>query len=299
MRSERNVLTGAAAVAALAVLGAVWGCASNEPPPDADGGDQVAQGSVRASPDAGGGSFDDASALHADASSAAMPGQGASEAGAEAQDAGFVDLDAAADGGPTGPLLPVPDILPYAQAIVSFSPGPHAGFGADALPGIVLGAPMGLGTGGGSLDVLSLGVGGSIVLDFGGREIVDGKGADFIVFENPFWPGGDPKKVFTDLGQVSVSQDGKTWHTFACDKAGDGQGHFAGCAGWRPTLVYEPLKVYPLDQTLTGGDAFDLHALSLSRVRYVRIVDLSVAGAGNNAGFDLDAIGLVHFADPP
>jgi hypothetical protein len=64
-------------------------------------------------------------------------------------------------------------------------------------------------------------------------------------------------------------------------------------------LVYEPLKVYPLDQTLTGGDAFDLHALSLSRVRYVRIVDLSVAGAGNNAGFDLDAIGLVHFADPP
>ena len=52
---------------------------------------------------------------------------------------------------------------PFADAVVSFSPGMGAGFGADQLPGIVLGAPQGGGELSGSLDVVSLGNNGVIV----------------------------------------------------------------------------------------------------------------------------------------
>ena len=59
------------------------------------------------------------------------------------------------------------------------------------MPGIVEGPPVGGGTDHGSTDVVSLGSGGSIVVSFAPNAIVDGPGADFIVFENPFWIGGD------------------------------------------------------------------------------------------------------------
>ncbi len=103
---------------------------------------------------------------------------------------------------------------PYASSVESFSPGGGAGFNRDKLPGLVLGPPQGAGTGQGSLDVLSLGSGGEIVLGFGARSIVDGPGADLLVFENPFWPDGNARDVFAELGEVSVSEDGETWHAF-------------------------------------------------------------------------------------
>jgi hypothetical protein len=181
----------------------------------------------------------------------------------------------------------------YAASVESFTPGDHAGFGQGKFPDVVLGPPRGEGTTRGSLDVLSLGVGGEIVLGFGAHTIVDGEGPDFIVFENAFWAGGDPTRVFEDLGEVSVSEDGETWHTFPCDKKGDGAKSYPGCAGWRPTLMYD-LRLSLLDPEITGGDPFDLADLGLVRARFVRIRDLATSGAGNNAGFDLDAIGLIH-----
>jgi hypothetical protein len=202
---------------------------------------------------------------------------------------------AAADGGAAD--AGDPSTLPYAREVVSFEPGAHAGFGQDALPDIVLGPPQGGGTERGSLDVLSLGMGGQIVLGFGKRAIADGPGPDFIVFENAFWPGGDPSAVFADLGEVAVSDDGKAWKTFPCDTKGDGHGRFPGCAGWSPTLVYDPFKVLPLDPKRTGGDAFDLADVGVQHARYVRIHDLATQAEGNNAGFDLDAVGIIHVAD--
>src|SRR5262245_34625287 len=59
------------------------------------------------------------------------------------------------------------DELPYAREIVSFEPGKGAGFGEDRLPEVVLGPPSGRGERQGSLNVLSLGRKGSIVLGFG------------------------------------------------------------------------------------------------------------------------------------
>jgi hypothetical protein len=98
-----------------------------------------------------------------------------------------------------------PADLPYATEVVSFSPGPGAGFGHQHFPGIVLGPPKGYGVARGSMDVLSLGQGGSIVLGFTPRTIIDGPGPDFVVFENPFWVGGSEDSVFAELGRIAVS----------------------------------------------------------------------------------------------
>jgi len=190
-------------------------------------------------------------------------------------------------------LDPPPDLaLPYATRVVSFEPGEGAGYGQSKLPNVVLGPPVGGDSQKGSLDVLSLGKGGSIVLGFDRFAIEDSDGPDLVVFENPFWPGGDPSAVFAEPGEVSVSEDGETWATFPCDAAGDGEGHFAGCAGVTPSLPYDT-QAMPLAPSATGGDAFDLADVGLKAANFVRIRDVSLAGAAPTAGFDLDAVGIV------
>lgn len=184
--------------------------------------------------------------------------------------------------------------LPYAGEVVSFAPGPGSGHGAHKMPSVVLGPPQGLGESAGSLDVLSLGHGGEIVLGFEGGVIVDGEGADFVVFENAFWAGLDPAQVFAEPGEVSVSEDGQTWHTFGCQADPIEQGSYPGCAGWSPTLAYAAQEHPTLSASITGGDAFDLAALGVERARFVRIRDVSMAGQSPSAGFDLDAVGAIH-----
>lgn len=184
--------------------------------------------------------------------------------------------------------------LPYATEVVEFSPGPGAGHGQDDFPGIVFGPPQPKASGQGSLDVLSLGANGEIVLGFGDRAIVDGDGADFIVFENPFYVGGNPEQVYAELAEVSVSPDGKNWKTFDCDTEPAEPGRWPGCAGWRPTRSYDPERVDPLEPAVTGGDPFDLEEIDVERARYVRIRDVSKNGPGPTTGFDLDAVGFIH-----
>ena len=217
---------------------------------------------------------------------------GCSDGGAEPPDAG----PSGAAGAPTdGTPDPAPDPnLPYATELVSFEPGTGAGYGQNKLPNVVLGPPAGGGTDHGSLDVLSLGKGGSVVLGFERFAITDGPGPDLVVFENPFWPSGDPSAVYAEPGEVSVSEDGVTWATFPCDAAGDGDGHFAGCAGVTPTLVYDPETTLPLDPAVTGGDVFDLADVGLTAANFVQIRDVSDFGQAPTAGFDLDAVGIVN-----
>lgn len=186
---------------------------------------------------------------------------------------------------------------PYASSVESFSPGEGAGYGQDKLPGVVLGPPHGISVRAGSLDVLSLGSGGEIVLGFGAQAIADEPGPDFVVFENPFWPNGVESAVYAELGEVSVSDDGESWRSFDCNTQGDGQGHFAGCAGFTPTLEYDANALVPLDPDKSGGDAFDLADVGLARARFVKIRDLqTLKAAGTSSGFDLDAVGIVHVA---
>lgn len=193
-------------------------------------------------------------------------------------------------------------VFPYATGVEHFAPGPGAGWGAEHFPEVVLGPPQGAlkeGAAAGQDEVLSLGAGGEIILSFS-HDIVDGPGADFVVFENPFWIRNDPEQVWFELAEVSVSQDGESWLSFPCSVEPSQPGQWPGCAGWTPTRPYDAHALVPLDPALTGGDAFDLAELGLKWARYVRIRDLLEEGnsALDNVGFDLDAVGVVHFDDP-
>jgi hypothetical protein len=201
----------------------------------------------------------------------------------------------------------------FVTSVVAFSPSDCAGFGAASMPEIVEGPPVGGGTDHGSTDVVSLGSGGSIVVSFAPNAIVDGPGPDFLVFENPFWIGGDSSNVYAEPGEVSVSDDGTTWQTFPCTPifdaaAVDGTGTdppYGACAGWHVVYAAPGNGVSPLDPASAGGDAFDLADVGMTHARFVRIVDRTredcpEAGADRPTanGFDLDAVAIVHAALP-
>jgi hypothetical protein len=184
----------------------------------------------------------------------------------------------------------------FATGVASFEFGAGQAFGQDQFPDIVLGGPRGGGCCAGSLDVTSLGDGGYVVLEFQDNVIVDGPGADFIVFENPFQPdGSDPSRTYAELGTVSVSADGESWATFECSAR---TYPYGDCAGWRPVFAnVTDGAVAPLDPASAGGDAFDLALVGLDFARYVKVEDVpeSEGGAGT---FDLDAVGIVNAGCP-
>jgi len=204
-----------------------------------------------------------------------------------------IDLDQLPDPDPD----PDPELSQYACqghafAVVSFTPGANAGFGSANMPNIVLGPPEGTGDGAGSLDVVSLGQFGEIVLDLDECEIEDGPGADFIVSENAFYIAGNPLNPFHELAAVAVSWDGINFTEFTCNDAGY---PFDGCAGVQPVYSNSTNAISPFDVSNAGGDHFDLETIGVYRARYVRIRDLgSQAPWGDIAGFDLDAITVVN-----
>ena len=182
-----------------------------------------------------------------------------------------------------------------ASCIVSFEPGVDAGFGQEQMPDVIYGDPIGNGDTAGSLDVLSLGRFGSITLGFGSNTIVDLPGPDFVVFENPFFASGNKDNVFAELAEVSVSDDGKTWTTFSCEKAAKPP---VGCAGYAPVFANADLNISAYDPAVSGGDMFDLGDLGVTSARFVRIKDLEGKGGAPSAGFDLDAITILHGSAP-
>lgn len=183
----------------------------------------------------------------------------------------------------------------FISCVLSYEPGPGAGFGQAKFPEIIYGPPIGGGTANGSQDVLTLGGGGEIAFGFGGNAIVDGPGADFIVFENPFDIAGDPTDPYAEPGVVSVSEDGVTWVDFPCEKD---TYPYTGCAGWHPVISNPANGISPFDAATAGGDPFDLADVGLTRARYVRIRDVSFKGASPTEGFDLDAAAIVHAETP-
>lgn len=205
-------------------------------------------------------------------------------AGSDVSACAWSDVETRADGRVVGG--------PFASRIVSFTPGADATFGRAYLPDIVLGPPVGSGDQRGGTDVVSLGLGGEIVLGFD-VEIVDGPGADFTVFENAFFVAGVDDRVWEELGEVSVSDDGVRWTAFPCDARG-ARPH-TGCAGWNPVYAAPANGLCALDPRVSGGDGFDLAAVGVSHARFVRIRDLSTQGSmAPSSGFDLDAVGVIH-----
>lgn len=185
------------------------------------------------------------------------------------------------------PAAKSPD--PFADRLVSFSPGPSAGYGASSLPGVVLGPPQGGGAKAGGLDVVSLGQGGTVVVALDDQPLIDGPGPDLVVFENAF-------AGFIETGRVAVSADGVTWHEWPC--AAQQAPNYPGCAGVTPVFSAPDNGISPLDVALAGGDAFDLQALGAigpGPWRLVRITDTGFNQyLGNSGGFDLDAVAVIH-----
>jgi hypothetical protein len=222
-----------------------------------------------------------------------------SDAGAEAlpanEEAGSVDADAGIDAGPSIRADR------FVTKVVSFTPGPCAGFGATEMPGIILGPPAGAGAQKGSLDVVSLGIGGELVVSFEPNAIVDGPGADLIVFENAFYAAGNASTPAADPGEVSVSEDGVTWKTYECTPAGAAP--YGKCAGWHPVYSAPGNGISPVDPVTAGGEAYDLSEVGLTKARFVRIRDKSnMTCEGQpqpqNLGFDLDAIAILNAEQP-
>lgn len=219
-------------------------------------------------------------------------------------DGGYVDAGVSdgawprADGGyvdPTGSVIRADRFVTH---VVSFTPGPCAGFGASEMPSIVTGPPAGTGTESGSLDVVSLGIGGEVVVSFEPNGIVDGPGVDFIVFENAFVAGTQP---YADLAEVSVSEDGSTWTDFPCTPGTSAP--YGTCAGWHPVYSAPSSNISPIDPEKAGGDPYDLASVGITKARFVRIRDKGTATCGGqpkptNLGFDLDAIAIIHAETP-
>lgn len=224
------------------------------------------------------------------------------------QDGGFVDATSPdadkvrVDGGFASPDGGAIRSDRFVTKVVNFTPGACAGFGAGEMPEIVLGPPLGGGSLKGSLDVVSLGIGGEIVLSFEPNAIVDGPGPDFIVFENAFFAGGNASQPSADPGEVSVSEDGVTWKEYACTPGGTPP--YGACAGWHPVYSAPGNGISPIDPDTAGGEAYDLSTVGLTRARFVRIRDKASGTCDgpppkpNSSGFDLDAIAIVHATLP-
>jgi len=219
----------------------------------------------------------------------------------------------------------------FPDSVKEISYGRNGGFGSDFFPGNVLGPPRG--TADASIpnfsraDLLSLGTGGSITLEFSTNRIIDGPGPDFTVFENPVQPDGHPEQTFADTAIVAVSDDGQTWITFPFDMISSNpvqlrlKSNYIGLAGIQPSHSSPDNGISPFDPAVSGGDKFDLGIVGLSHARFVRITDSgeesyspsydlqndiiddygnavdpdpTIPGSGVTAGFDLDAVAAIH-----
>lgn len=180
----------------------------------------------------------------------------------------------------------------FATGAPSHEFGPGQSVGQEHFPEWVLGPPEGGGAcKGATTNVISLGNGGFIELEFAGNAIVDGPGPDFIVFENAFGVNCDPTNIFAELATVSVSDDGVTWTDFPCTAT---KAPYGACAGTH--VVYANAKtnaIDPTDPAVAGGDPYDLADIGVTRARFVRITD-RVDLDGSSGVFDLDAVSIVH-----
>ena len=226
---------------------------------------------------------------------------------------------------------------PFADEVVTRQFLHPKAFNQAALPGIVLGSPRGGGYDLGSSDVVSLGAastvvpggepyGGTITLGFTNNRVHDGPGADFTVFENVFYVGGDSNSRMMEPAVVSVSQDGATWFTFPVDFS-PRYDPVTGALNLRHPFVYNRgfagvnpviangFNVDATDPGVSGGDSFDLADLQVPGLNWIRYIRIQSTGDQwlvdrdgdlihhpngkdtfeanrnfNKSGFDLDAV---------
>jgi len=195
----------------------------------------------------------------------------------------------------------------YAVQVTDYAPGAGGESGATE----ALGPPSGAGLFSGSIATATLGVGGSVTLEFAGH-CVNGPGTDLLVCENPFLVAGTSDS-FAETCFVEVSSDGAHFARFPVSYTGlpgpflpytgAPMAWYGGLAGVRPVLANPPLGPDPLDVVHAGGDAFDLSSLldhpavlagdvNLDAIRWVRMLDIETGLATDDQGVPIWDCGI-------
>lgn len=140
--------------------------------------------------------------------------------------------------------------------------------------------------------ILSIGIGGEIIVGFKDYIIKDGEGIDFVIFENAFINPIN-QGIFAEPAKISVSFDGINYTDFPYDST-----TLIGLAGITPTNGKVDITKYPA----CGGDGFDLATIGIDKIKYIKIKDVSEILFTLNedskyynpkeliSGFDLDAV---------
>ena len=181
-----------------------------------------------------------------------------------------------------------------------------ASFGEEAL---ALGVP------GGTMDVISLGDGGSATLTFA-SPICNGEGPDFAVFENGLVNAQDTSICFLEIAFVEVSSDGENFFRFPAITKVQDTAQLNGFACMHACLIhnfagkYQAMYGTPFDLDEIADNAL----LDKNKITHVRIIDVvgtidpeyaSYDSEGHivndpwptpfgSSGFDLDAVGVIH-----
>ena len=205
--------------------------------------------------------------------------------------------------GTTAVPMDDPSLIGWATGVASITYGAHVEE-AWRTPDKALGPAAGT-----AFDVVCLGDGGDITLLFD-PPIADGPGYDFAVFENSF------SDTFLEVAHVDISSDGVVFLRF--DSAYLGESSVGGF-GNHDAALFDGLG----GKYRQGfGNPFDLRVFTnrpevrdgvtdLGAIRYVRITDIVGDGSAqdsfghviydphptaDSAGFDLDAVGVLHQA---
>ncbi len=174
-------------------------------------------------------------------------------------------------------------------------------------------------TGVANSSIVSLGDSGVATLQFR-LPVRNGEGPDFAVFENGFANPANPEEAYLELAFVEVSSDGVYFVRFPAQAAGDTTTQIAGVGTYANCRTLHNLAGKYRGGFGTPFDLSELPAdplLNVNHITHVRIVDVvGSLGAGGSrdaqgrkindpyptafptGGFDLDAVGGIHFDVP-
>ena len=163
-----------------------------------------------------------------------------------------------------------------------------ASFGEEAL---AVGVP------GGTMDVISLGDGGSATMTFA-SPIYNGPGPDFAVFENGLVNAQDTTICFLEIAFVEVSSDGENFFRFPAVTKVQDTAQLNGFACMHASLIHNFAGKYQA----MYGTPFDLNEvednalLDKNKVTHVRVIDVVGTIDPDYATYDSEGLGPHHSA---
>jgi hypothetical protein len=144
--------------------------------------------------------------------------------------------------------------------------------------------------------ILSIGMGGIIIVGLKDNYIIDGEGADFTIFENAFVIQFN-NKIYAEPAIISVSKDGINYIEFPYNLE-----TLDGLAGTYPTFGNKN----PFNPNESGGNSYDLSDIGIDSIKYIKIEDITQRILDNPShnnfdptlsGFDLDAVAIINHSD--